>query len=448
MLRNGIFYKNDEIKDTYEIIDENIVRHFEMTRIQSKSKTDFQKLLGKIANEVIPDDLASQLFCKFPLIRPNQSLFFSNDDKVIIDAYNDTYRRVFESIFAKKILSFYLNSLQFDKLEQLINELLLFLKREHGIFNKKFLDSWENEKKGISTEKDDSLNFYGSLRPDLINLINENHFSIKNSELLLKLYDLHYLTHAVSKLESYKTRHPGGIIELYDNSFKKRHVFYYPSHRGRISGFGFNKDNPSYHLGTLRSMDPAPYDLRKSILTSNTTRCPDRLYMIHPKMARLDLDNWLHQSFSNELNSGYVNGLSGSILLEIRVMLFFILSINNQYYQCHFLKKEELFKNNFSLIQDYFLLITSLFVYFEGGHTISEILSVFEIEDVSKTIKTILSPDEDKKIFTQQKFLIETVEIKNLMKQSLIETKRLYSIQMAKSEMHNELKKTVPIQYT
>ncbi|MHB1948700.1 MAG: hypothetical protein ACYCQI_11385 [Gammaproteobacteria bacterium] len=282
--------------------------------------------------------------------------------------------------------------------------------------------------------KEDDLNVsYRVFRPDLVNLLNENHFLNYSDQTLLNLYDLHYLTHPISHLKSYQERHPDGILEIYDNSRKKRNPYFLPLNRGRISNFGYSKDTPSYHLGIFRSVDQTPHDMRKSSLSSSATRCPDRLYMVHPRIARTNLQNWLHQCFANGNNSCYVNGLSGSILLEIRLLLFFYSAVKKKHYQCKFIKDDDLDKYDFALLKNYLRLVIGLFVYFEGGHTFSEILSVFHLAETKTETKAILQSSAI--IFSTETLLLADPLIVKLMQESLIETIKFYSVCNLKREV-------------
>lgn len=447
MLRNGLFYKAQDVqKKECEVIDDNIVRHVGMTKISSGNKTPFQLLLEKIhSDQSILNDfdkLAQQLFDITPLKKANKSRLMSEKDQAIIDANNDNFRRFFESVFAKKILKYILNQESVSELRTMLQEISAFLIREYHDYDKNFLSLWEASRNGAKVKENDSLSFFSELRPDLVALMKEDHFSDAKKDTMLKLYDLHYMTHAISKLTSYKKRHPEGIVEIYDNEYKKRNTFYRPDHRGRVAGFGFAKDNPSYHLGIFRSHDQTPYDMRKTSLNP-VTRCPDRLYMEHPKVARLDPYNWLHHCFSNGNNSCYVNGLSGSILLEIRSLLFFISALKDNYYSCVVLKPDALFKNNNKLIKDYFLLIIGLFVYFEGGHTFSEILSPFDIKEVREAINIGLRTTSS--VLSKQTLLFDNPKIKDLMKESLMETVQFYSVYQAKTAVHKQILSANPL---
>jgi hypothetical protein len=143
---------------------------------------------------------------------------FSEKNSDIIDAYNDNCRRYFESILAKKILMSMI--VKPAALKELITDLTGFLKTEYTLANyTKYLSQWQKAKGGTPPGRD-ALDFFAELRKDLIILIEEKHFtgqwkknrrgnweeggsdlekkqgSIKNN-LLIDLYDLHYLTHGI-----------------------------------------------------------------------------------------------------------------------------------------------------------------------------------------------------------------------------------------------------------
>lgn len=461
-----------------EVVDDNTVRHAGMTRIQSKNETAFQVILKEIHKEnynIANDDfkkLAKKLFYIQPLekrnlkeekehkefketkeineinkitgLMNNVALDYENPDRpsishlsddMIIDAYNDNFRRYFESLFAKNILINILNSNQIQIINGIVSEISSFLKEDYQKNEQHFIAEWLKAKSGGPADKFDSIVFFSDARPDLVKLVNENHFLDGKSSNILAVYDLHYLTHHISQAKSYNVRHPNGILEIYTN----KHLFFGKKNRGRLSQFGFSKDNPSYNLGILRSIDKSTHDMRKETLTSNTTRCPDRLYMDHPTFARSNPNSWINYSFSNTYNQNYVNGLSGSILLEIRSILFFILSIKNGSHQCQFINPNVLFENNCIHLRNYFLMLMGIFVYFEGGHTVSEVISVFEIPEV----KAFISGNETTKRLKDALFLGPLITENDLvlksMKAALFETSKIYDVVLKKRKVHEEI---------
>lgn len=438
-LKSGIAYQPQKMQGL-EVIDDNIVRPKGMCRLQSKNKTAFQQLLIEIHHKdyLISVEqfksLSIQLLQIPSLSQRGKITLFSHDDALIIDAYNDSAKRHFDSLFAKKILIYIANSKKYaSSLSLLIQELTHFYTEEYKTHSPDFLKKW-NEAKSGQKVKDESLDFFSDLRPDLVNLVKEKHFNT-NDNLIIKLYDFHYLTHSISSLASYQNRHPNGIFEIYN---KKSNTYYSSKNRGRIHGYGFSVNTPSYSLGIFRSIDKTPYDMRKSSLTSNTTRCPDRLYIEHPGEARKNPLSWLNYGFSNPLNSCFVLGLSGSTLLEARALLFFIHSINQGHYHCKFLSSN--FYQDIDLIRHYLLFIISLFVYFEGGHTLSEILTVFEIEEVSSMFDKTLAKDNESNVISRKTLIHNQEPILDLMKEALIDTAKYYSTLQTMEIIHDKIK--------
>ncbi|WP_298626262.1 hypothetical protein [uncultured Legionella sp.] len=412
-LRNGSEFIPGK-KKTLEAIDNNIVRYIGMHRLPSRKKTPFQELLDTIIknNYELTEAQFTELFTNIlstPSLQ-NDEKMFSSDDSDIIDAYNDNSRRYFESLWARKIIDFF-EAQNSASLKTFIIEMKAFLisqyTREHP-----YLKEWHAAQDGKQVT-DDNLAHYALLRKNLIVLINHGHFNSNN--ILLDLFDLHYLTHSLARLDSYKTFHPTGYIKCYtENSH-----FYSNQKRGRVTGYGFNQDEPSYHLGIMRSIDKTPYDMRRPKLISSETRCPDRLYMSHPKEVRNDPQNWLHQAFSNPYNSLYVNGLSGSMLLEINAVLFFMKGIQTGLYKPSHLTNEQSHQEHFKLLKQYLLMISAVFIYFEGGHTLTEIMSVFYLEKVTNSIQTVLG--EPKGTFSLHDFMLSCPEVYPLIKESLID---------------------------
>lgn len=275
----------DRIKEEgLEIIDANIVRHIGMTRLQSKQSTSFQDLLLEIekGGYVISDEKFQELAKLLFFVPPKEEAqVHTISDRETIDAYNDNLKRFFESIFAKKILTTLLAPQRTQSVSSLIEQLTAFLMGEYATHDPDYLQLWQKAKRGEKELKDESLVSFANFRPDLQELIDEDHFANNHNPLIGNLYDLHYMTHHLQKIASYQGRHPDGIFEIYRRD-RHRNGVYRDENRGRIHGFGFNYRNPSLHLGIFRSIDKVPYDMRKPRLTTSSTRCPDNLYMEHP----------------------------------------------------------------------------------------------------------------------------------------------------------------------
>lgn len=400
VLKNG---KVSELEEGLEVVDDNVVRPQGMTRYASENPTAFQKLLDRIiANKFKLKGNESELVFNMPSMQQPASMFSSNDE-TILDAYNDTRRRFFESILAKKIIG--AMPIATTQLGHLVSDMKHFFESYYCQHYIKYGDNWKKAQQGIKADKD-SLAYFSVLLPELRALTAEKHFAIAGYEdsvsdakhkLIIDLYCLHYGTHGLPRSKQYWTLYPHGLIEIYNED----KWYFRRANRGGIRNYGFNKDSPSSYLGLFRSCDGGvPMDIRKEIPLAMRkqikepyfaidTRCPDRLYMEHPKSARQNKQNFQHYSFANKYNSCYVNGLSGSMLLEIRAVLFYLLAIKEKRHQ---VSNPTLLKaiQSTGVFKQYFLLMASLFVYFEGGHTFSEIFSVFGIDEVRQMVDDVV----------------------------------------------------------
>ena len=433
LLRNGSRYKPAQ---GLEVVDNNIVRHVGMHRLPSKNKTPFQGLLDTITQNhyQLSEQQYAEIISKVLAIPAlnNKAQMFSASDVDIMDANNDNARRYFETVLAKKILNHFLMDME-PKLGPFITKFKAFLIDQYNKAGSDFVSKWQAAQNGEVPKKDENLAHYVLLRKNLIVLLNDNHFS--SHSFLLELFDLHYLTHPLASLPEYKIHHPAGYIKCYSENSQ----YYTNANRGRITGYGFNHNEPSYNLGIMRSIDKTPHDLRRPMLISSETRCPDRLYMSHPKVARSSPSNWLNQAFSNPYNSIFVNGLSGSILLEINAALFFIKMINlkSEPYTCKDMDPEEIKQNNFKLLKNYFLTISSLFIYFEGGHTFTEIMSVFNLDNVNSSIQTVLGASKGS--FSLKTLMLDDPKIYSLIQESLIDAAKYQERLDQIDKIHQEL---------
>jgi hypothetical protein len=430
-LKNGVKVDKKTLAK-YEVIDNNIVRHPGVTRLQSDKKTPFQTLLTEVIEKkfVLSDDELSDILKRVlttPQSTPEDKHLFSEDNQDIIDCWNDGSRRYFDSMLAKNIMNHFLSS-KHSTLSPFIKNVTDFLKSEYRAHDKARLKVWSNIRKGYEYKriKESNLADFALLRKNMIELIKDEHFT--DSSFILELLDLHYLTHAAGRLPSYKVLHPTGTLK----SYTENSIFYKTKNRGRVTGFGFNHNNPSYHLGTMRSIDKTPHDMRRPRLISSETRCPDRLYMVHPKVARRHPENWLNQAFSNPYNSTYVNGLSGSTLLAINAILFYICSQEGDASV-----QEAIREDNFKLLKNYWLMVVCLFIYFEGGHTLTEVMDVFNLSRIQSNLETVLKTPQD--TFSLQTILLDDPEIYKLVAQSLIETAKYQAVIDSKTSANSKV---------
>ena len=479
--------KPDNSDASREIIDNKIVRHCGVTRLASGKRTPFQKFLDEAPDLASTNDdkfqkIAKKLFF-IPRIRSELSCgFFSKNDDVILDAWNDSCRRYFESIFAKKLIDYSLTEANRSLLVPLIDNMQTFLLREHSKDQPGFVDLWQRAQSSHCIQNDESIDFYSAQRPDIALLIQEGHFG-SSGTVVLNLYDLHYLVHRVPKPDAYGEYFPKGLFEIYRRFKPKRkpekegvaeeaddyssmttalpvttgniprsaaindptytsfagtkHPLYRVANRGRIaSPLGFCKDNPGLQMGILRSIDPAPVDMRKTKTLTGVTRCPDRLYVAHPAVTRQNPANWHQYCFARGLNSGYVLGLSGSTLLETRAMLFFATAIRDGYFNPNSEKIRSTGDYDHDIIRKYLLFVIGLFVYVEGGHTLSEILTVFDIPEVKMGVHDLTKGTLS---LSKQTLIFDHPDIMQLLREALIETIQYRDVLRGKQEVHAAL---------
>lgn len=304
-----------------------------------------------------------------------KALMFSESENDILNSYNDPVKRFFETYLTKQLLCELISN------KNISNSLKRYINAIHQFLVQDYKDSGDTNylNKIIGFKKNkiaiNSNSMYYQYRKDFEGLINSGHFgNAQNRMLLLDLFDQHYLTHRIEKHSTYKKKFPNGILNIYGNNTK----FFIPENRGRVYGLGFNIMPTSYHLGIIRLMDPSCSDLTKNVTHANIARCPDRLYISNIKTERNNKDNWLQHAFNNPNNSCFVNGLSGSMLLEVRNVLYFNRT----------LKKENHTPYSWEQVKYFLMNILGLFVYFEGGHTISEVLSLLDLKEVRDELST------------------------------------------------------------
>lgn len=314
------------------------------------------------------------------------------------DVTNDNARRMFDTIFAKEMLTKIMGDPLLGKAVLQLSDNIVNVFEQ--IIADDVLDGWRQACNGAYLGADgrfQQLSVQVSRAKECIDALP---MSQKEKDLALKFYCRRYLSYVIGETATYREMHPQGLIKSNANPL------YYK--RGRLDGdFALRE---SLNMGILRNIDQCPTDLRFSTKPQRRpgiepgvyTRCPDRLSMADPSdPLDSDADSWL----SNSTRSGmtpFVNGMSGSMLIEIGNLIFIkaLLKgaspgggedavagprqlttqpgrgspVDSPVRGDDFLHD----KSMIAVVENYFRALAAMYVYIDGGHSLFEIQESFK----------------------------------------------------------------------
>lgn len=357
-------------------------------RISENNPTETQKILRSL-EEIRKSDISNN---EQNEIKEIKSLVTGNtvetpgtQDK--LKMVNDPVRRAFESYYAKYILEDYFSSpekyasisaiskTQVENIKKIIPEKL----------SEKYELAWKN--KGFDTDiagLDQLEGFYerAELTIDTLDIKpSEGDGPKKTAEeaktaavaaknALFDVYKHRYISYPLNNIPEIKDTLPGHWDTVFDPVKAPG--------KGRIElkveeGTPFRQVD-SYNVGIMRNIDVTPGDLRlnkefdiqyngkyeNNSLAGASTRCPDRLEMQDPNhKLNLEKDSYMKKLF-DEGTGTYVNGPSGSILIEQGALR-----------ACEKAHKE--LGTSAADMEKYLEVQAALFIYVDGGHSMKEI---------------------------------------------------------------------------
>ncbi len=381
---------------------------------QSSKKTPFQNYLS--AYESSPNSLALH---KVVFGESGYNKVLSISDKV--DINNDNIRRFFETALAKDMLVQLLkNPISYKQLREFTNNFINFERfalTSDGLYpsakrskeeitdlniSKKWYADWLRATSGTYSGPDFAFEQLNLVIPRYTEQLKDPKLGLTpaQQQLLLDLYKVHYLAYKVQFGPLYKAhekRYGEFMNEIY-----KTHPLYVK--RGRIEIHGIYNMVNSRNLGILRWNDVgipnSEYmDMKKPIYQFEDprrekldSRGPDRYNIeLLDQGTNVDNDSWLVENFDNGV-SPVVNGLSGSILVETKDLLFmkYILkhagSVNAQELSRFKINKD--FLQDPNTIINYYRALTGHFIYLDGGHSLFETLRPLKIDIVQDEINS------------------------------------------------------------
>jgi hypothetical protein len=297
------------------------------------------------------------------------------DEKLKLDINNDNARRVFDTVFAKKMLESLLgNEGKIAAIREVSDDIFNIHKTR---FLPHVMEDWKAACDGSYRGKDGRLQQLTTQKTRLREAVDALDIQVNNDvgnsavnaakDFIATLYERRYLNYLIDEIDEYSKKHPLPISKSGDNPLYRKGA----QLRGDMSRI------ESGHMGILRSVDKAPANLQfhkqtvrhEGIEPALYTRCPDRFNLAKPdSLVNKDGDSWMsHVMFQG--NTPVVNGLSGSMLIEIGNMCFLKERLKEGAPENDFLSGEGVL----DVLDDYFKTTAAMFTYIDGGHSLFEI---------------------------------------------------------------------------
>lgn len=333
-------------------------------RISEGKETETQRILSQLKNMKNEGDRRA-LLLTLTGNHTAQSMAGSAKLKMV----NDPVRRAFESYYAKYALQAYFSDKKtYEKFSDISHAQVKYIKENYvslALFEK-YEVAWKN--KGFDTAivgLDQLKGFYDRACKTLETL----DISPSAREALFDIYKHRYLSYALKNEPDVESKLPPDHWEGVFDPIKA------PG-KGRVElnvkeGNLFRQSG-SHNVGIMRSIDPTPGDLKlnvafsikydkdygSTLLAGASTRCPDRLEMQNPDHPdALKPNSYMARLFENQVGT-YVNGPSGSILIE-----------HGAVRAC-----KDIHANTAPAdIEAYLEIQALLFIYIDGGHSMDEI---------------------------------------------------------------------------
>lgn len=333
-------------------------------RITEGQETETQKILSELKD--VKDEGARRAKL---LALVGDKKFRGTPNEVKLKMVNDPVRRAFESYYAKYALQAYFSDAKkYKKFSDISNAQVKYIKDNYvsSELFRKYDAAWRNEKFDTTIVGLDQLKgFYGRA----VKILETLDISAAAQEALFDIYKHRYLSYALKNEPDVEAKLPEGHWDGVFDPIKS------PG-KGRVElsvkeGNLFRQTG-SHNVGIMRSIDPTPRDLqlkdlfstqyekdyKGTLLAGASTRCPDRLEMQSPNHPdALKPNSYMAKLF--EAGTGtYVNGPSGSILIE-----------HGAVRACKDIHANTSAKD----IEAYLEVQALLFIYVDGGHSMDEI---------------------------------------------------------------------------
>ncbi|WP_339560373.1 hypothetical protein [Pseudomonas sp. EA_65y_Pfl1_P113] len=333
-------------------------------RITGPTQTETQKILAGLQHIKDPEARMAELS---KLV--NDQGTHSVEGAMRLTMVNDPVRRAFESYYAKHALQDYFSSPEkYQKFSDISTRQVDYLKQHliPAALVEKYEAAWRNESFDTAIVGLDQLQgFYTRAKKTLETL----EVTPSAQQAIFDIYKHRYMSYALKNEPEAEAKLPVGHWDGVFDPIKA------PG-KGRVElnakeGNLFRQAD-SFNVGIMRNIDATPRDLRlnephyikyesdykNQLLASASTRCPDRLEMQDPNHPDAFKPGSYLKDFFGKGTGTYVNGPSGSILIEHGALR-----------AC----KDAHAQASADDIETYLAIQALLFIYIDGGHSMDEI---------------------------------------------------------------------------
>ncbi|AZE95593.1 hypothetical protein C4J95_3561 [Pseudomonas orientalis] len=333
-------------------------------RIAGPAETETQKILTRLRGITDPEQRKAEL-TKLVANGSTQSAEGSMRLKMV----NDPVRRAFESYYAKHALQDYFHSPDtYKTFVDISNNQVKYIKDNYvsAPLFEKYEAAWKNQSFDTRIVGLDQLQGFYTRAEKTLETLN---ISPEARTALFDIYKHRYLSYALKNEPDTEAKLPAGHWDGVFDPIKA------PG-KGRIElnareGNLFRQAD-SHNVGILRNIDATPRDLRlnepfnikyendyqSQLLASASTRCPDRLEMQDPAHPDASKPGSYLKTFFEKGTGTYVNGPSGSIVIEQGAVR-----------AC----KDVHANTRPDDLETYLAIQALLFIYVDGGHSMDEI---------------------------------------------------------------------------
>ncbi|PKH19289.1 hypothetical protein [Pseudomonas fluorescens] len=333
-------------------------------RIAGPAETETQKTLTRLRGIPDPEQRRAEL-TKLVTNGSTQGAEGSMRLKMV----NDPVRRAFESYYAKHALQDYFRSPDtYKTFVDISNNQVDYIKNNYvsAQLFEKYEAAWKNQSFDTSIVGLDQLQGFYTRAEKTLETLN---ISPEARTALFDIYKHRYLSYALKNEPDVEAKLPA---DHWDGVFDPIKA---PG-KGRIElnareGNLFRQAD-SHNVGILRNIDATPADLRlndpfniqyendyqSQLLASASTRCPDRLEMQDPEHPDASKPGSYLKTFFEKGTGTYVNGPSGSIVIEQGAVR-----------AC----KDVHANTRPDDLETYLAIQALLFIYVDGGHSMDEI---------------------------------------------------------------------------
>ncbi|AZF22439.1 hypothetical protein C4J89_3553 [Pseudomonas sp. R4-35-07] len=333
-------------------------------RIASPADTETQKILSRLRGITDPEQRRTEL-TKLVANGSTQAAEGSMRLKMV----NDPVRRAFESYYAKHALQDYFRSPDtYKKFVDISNNQVNYIKDNYvsAPLFEKYEAAWKNQSFDTSIVGLDQLQGFYTRAEKTLETLN---ISPEARTALFDIYKHRYLSYALKNEPDVEAKLPsghwGGVFDPIRAPGKGRIEL--NAREGNLF-----RQADSHNVGILRNIDATPRDLRlndpfnikyesdyqSQLLASASTRCPDRLEMQDPAHPDASKPGSYLKTFFEKGTGTYVNGPSGSIVIEQGAVR-----------AC----KDVHANTRPEDLETYLAIQALLFIYVDGGHSMDEI---------------------------------------------------------------------------